>query len=519
MLDLRRPARLCGRARARGGDDAVQPGRSRRPGRADPAARAGDRRPRRAGDDRADRGRSAALGRLPRRRPPRGRAPRLEGRGRAGRLAAAHERDRAPRAHRRLSRPRRARGLRVSQRPRRGLGAPADGGGLGAGAGDRVRQADRGDLRRPDSQRRGRLDAAARGQGREARDGRDRRLARAWLPGRHRLAPERRPGRARAGALGDLLRHQPGARLGGCGGALREPAQRLLAAAPRGGLHAAPARARRAVRAARLRLRDHERGLSHDAGLGRPAPGRFRRRCGAARADRASSSGRARSASSARRPTAAPSASGPSSGSRSAASARRRSSCSRPPRRRTRPCRGTSGCAGSAPSGSSSVPRASDLRRLPPVGGGSGHSPRATVLPKRDATLAPTARPLHRDSFLVAPPVRDRRPPVAAERLRAQLHPGRRLAALVLGAVDHRAAPARRRRDRSRRRAAPRASGRARRRPRARGRAAAYGGSESSSRWSGRSSALGARSMIEAGISSRPARSFRWRARRKTSVL
>src|SRR5205809_2980546 len=37
-----------------------------------------------------------------------------------------------------------------------------------------------------------------------------------------------------------------------------------------------------------------------------------------------------------------------------------------------------------------------------------------------------------------APEIRDRQPPVAAERLGAELHPGRRLSALVLGAVDHR---------------------------------------------------------------------------------
>src|SRR5919106_2356675 len=37
-----------------------------------------------------------------------------------------------------------------------------------------------------------------------------------------------------------------------------------------------------------------------------------------------------------------------------------------------------------------------------------------------------------------APAIRDRRPPVAAERLRAQLHARRRLAALVLGTVDQR---------------------------------------------------------------------------------
>src|SRR5262245_26848024 len=40
--------------------------------------------------------------------------------------------------------------------------------------------------------------------------------------------------------------------------------------------------------------------------------------------------------------------------------------------------------------------------------------------------------------FSAAPTIRDRQAPVAAERLRAQLHPRRRLPPLVLGAVDHR---------------------------------------------------------------------------------
>ena len=56
------------------------------------------------------------------------------------------------------------------------------------------------------------------------------------------LAPSRRP-RARSDLR--LLRDQPGPRLGRRRGALREPAQRLLAAAARRGLHAAPASTRR----------------------------------------------------------------------------------------------------------------------------------------------------------------------------------------------------------------------------------------------------------------------------------
>ena len=76
------------------------------------------------------------------------------------------------------------------------------------------------------------------------------------------------------------------------------------------------------------------------------------------------------------------------------------------------------------------------------------------------------------DSWLsTAPAVRDRRPPVAAERLRPQLHARRRLAALVLGAVDQGERPVDGRRVVPLGDAAPRASGRARRTPRARGRA------------------------------------------------
>ena len=66
---------------------------------------------------------------------------------------------------------------------------------------------------------------------------------------------ERGPGRARARARRRLLRHQPGPRVGGRARPFRQPAQRLLAPAPRRRLHAAAARAERAVRAARLRRR------------------------------------------------------------------------------------------------------------------------------------------------------------------------------------------------------------------------------------------------------------------------
>ena len=112
--------------------------------------------------------------------------------------------------------------------------------------------------------------------------------------------------------------------------------------------------------------------------------------------------------------------------------------------------------------------------------------------------------------------VRDRHPPVAAEGPLGDLDPGRRLAPLVLGdvdepdhAVDGIGVESARRRSR-RGRGPPR---------RSRGgscRAASYGGSESSSRWSGRSSADGGRSRIAAGMLA-PARSSA--PARKTSVF
>ena len=144
-----------------------------------------------------------------------------------------------------------------------------------------------------------------------------------------------------------LLRDQPRPRLGGGRRALRQPAQRLLAAAARRRLHAAPLRPAGAVRPARARLRRHERRRPHDARLGRPAPRRLRP--AAPRAARARADARARSPSSARRPTAVSSTSGPSS-ARSCGRSRpapASSSCRRP-RRRTPPCPTRSGCAGSA---------------------------------------------------------------------------------------------------------------------------------------------------------------------------
>ncbi len=79
-----------------------------------------------------------------------------------------------------------------------------------------------------------------------------------------------------ARARGRLLRHQPGPRVGGRTRSLRQPAQRLLAPAPRRRVDAEAARAERAVRAARLRHRRDERGRPHDPRVERPASRRLR---------------------------------------------------------------------------------------------------------------------------------------------------------------------------------------------------------------------------------------------------
>ena len=97
---------------------------------------------------------------------------------------------------------------------------------------------------------------------------------------------ERDPRRPRPASPRALLRDQPGSRLRGGEGALREPAQRLLAAAARGGLHAAAAGAGRAVASARRRGRRDERRAPHDARLVGPPRRGLRRQRGAARATR-----------------------------------------------------------------------------------------------------------------------------------------------------------------------------------------------------------------------------------------
>ncbi len=78
-------------------------------------------------------------------------------------------------------------------------------------------------------------------------------------------------------ASGRLLRDQPRVRLGRGRRALRQSAQRLLAAAARCRLHAQALRSRGAVLGARARDRADERGHQDDARLERPAPRRLRR--------------------------------------------------------------------------------------------------------------------------------------------------------------------------------------------------------------------------------------------------
>ena len=121
-----------------------------------------------------------------------------------------------------------------------------------------------------------------------------------------------------------LLRDQPGARVRGRGGALREPAQRLLAAAARRGLHAAARRRRPSS----SRCCATGIGITNAAPRTTPGSGDLRGGDFAGAAERlerhrASSSARGRSRSSARRRTAARSASGRSTACRSGAWARR----------------------------------------------------------------------------------------------------------------------------------------------------------------------------------------------------
>ena len=134
-----------------------------------------------------------------------------------------------------------------------------------------------------------------------------------------------------------FLRDQPGTRLRRGGRALREPAQRLLAAAARRGLHAAPLRPAGAVLAARARLRRHECGRT----ARRPGLVTCAAATSTSKRSRSASapSRRARLRSSGRRRIAGSIANASSSARSCARSARPGSSSCRRHRRRTRRCR------------------------------------------------------------------------------------------------------------------------------------------------------------------------------------
>ena len=89
---------------------------------------------------------------------------------------------------------------------------------------------------------------------------------------------ERRPGRARAGPRCVFCGINPGRVSAAAAAHFANPRNDFWRLLHDAGLHAAPARARRAGRPARPRLRHHERRLPDDARLGRPPPRRLRRR-------------------------------------------------------------------------------------------------------------------------------------------------------------------------------------------------------------------------------------------------
>ena len=152
----------------------------------------------------------------------------------------------------------------------------------------------------------------------------------------------------RAGPALRLLRDQSGPPLLRGRAPLRQPAQRLLAAAGRLGPDAAAARPVGAMVAPRPRVRAHERRFPDDQGKRRPAPRRLRGVARAARAAgrRAPAAGGSRSSGS-RRTRERWACRAVSSASRSARSKRRASSSCPRPRPRTRPCPTRSGCGGS----------------------------------------------------------------------------------------------------------------------------------------------------------------------------
>ena len=182
-------------------------------------------------------------------------------------------------------------------------------------------------------------------------------LQKRWRGGGVDRHAERDPRRPRPAPPRAVLRDQPGTRLSGRAGALREPAQRLLAAAARGGLHAPAVDAGRAVARARRRCGRHERRAPNDAGLVGPPRRGLRRQRGAAGAARDRlRAGVARVRRQGGVPRVVQGASR-SSASKTGRSARTRdSSCCRRPHPRTRRFRGRSGSAGSRSSRARACP-------------------------------------------------------------------------------------------------------------------------------------------------------------------
>ena len=162
-----------------------------------------------------------------------------------------------------------------------------------------------------------------------------------------------RPRRSRFRSRRDLLRDQPGPRIRGGRGPLRQPAQRLLATPPRSGVHAPPGRAVRAVRGASVGSRADQCSARGPRAVGDLRAADFAGT--AVRLERLAAELRpARSALSARRHIAARSASGPSTGCRNAGWGRRSCSSFRRHRPRMPPFPTPSACAGSPPCGSCS---------------------------------------------------------------------------------------------------------------------------------------------------------------------
>src|SRR4051794_28640286 len=409
----------------------------------------------------------------------------------------------------------------------------------------------------------------------------------------------RRPG---SGSPNRLRRHQPGSRVRGGRRALREPAQRLLAPAPRGTADLAPLPAGRAVLPARRGNRRHERRLPHDDRVERPAA---RRLHWLGRAYRGARARVARRLARVRRQGGVPRRLRYAVRARPAGASHRRHQALRPPLDLAGKRRGPVGRAGAL------VPRARGARERATGTRDGSRRRRGRPRPHPSPPLRRRVQPLvdharrrarGRRSRRANAPSRARgggrsrgararpaalgalrldssgarlrelslaRLPRAGRALRAPVsHRGPRgPLVLACGAEDggdaaagpRRAAQLRQRLVIGVRRSRPNAFGRRRtpggawrrlysaRSMSATARSATagskpsalsssserssstyasstrsssgYGGSESSSRWPSRSSALGARSMVDWGTSSRPACSFRWRASRKTSVL